>query len=290
MSCERVLIVGVGYTGSRLLGRLDTAVGLSRSAVPGTGNRFVVDLDDADATAIESQPGDKVVYTVPPARDADNDLRLERFLDRLSNAPARIVYLGTSGVYGNHDGATVTEDTPVNPSTDRARRRVAAEQTLARWCAGSGAEFVGLRVPGIYGPGRLGTDRLGAGTTVIRESEAGPGNRIHVDDLASAAIAALSDAAPAGIYNVGDGDYRSSTWFLNEVARQAGLPAPHEISRDEAFETFSPMRLSFLRESRRVDVGRMRDILRPEFAYADPAAGIAASLAEEKSVAGKLSE
>lgn len=279
----RVFVVGVGYTGRRLLAKLTNPVGVSRSdkadlKVPAVR----LDLDSPDPARLDVRAADSLVYTVPPSRDVDNDVRLERLLDGLQTAPARIVYLSTSGVYGNHDGRTVSEETPMAPATDRAKRRAAAEGSLTDWCARHGSALVVLRVPGIYGPGRLGTERLAEGTTVIRESETGPGNRIHVDDLAACILSALEPTVPAGVYNVGDGDYRSSTWFLNEVARQAGLPAPASVSRDEALRTFSPMRLSFLSESRRVDIGRMRELMQPDLAYPDAATGIAAALAEER--------
>ena len=279
----RVFVVGVGYTGRRLLSRLDEPVGVSRSDNPDLAIPIVqLDLDSDDPVSLDVHAADSLVYTVPPSREAENDVRLERLLSGLATAPARIVYLSTTGVYGNRDGATVTEETPIAPATERAKRRASAERSLSDWCARNGSALIILRVPGIYGPGRLGTDRLAAGTTMIAESEAGPGNRIHVDDLTSCVLAALAPAVPAGIYNVGDGDYRSSTWFLGEVARQSGLPGPESVSREEALRTFSPMRLSFLLESRRVDVGKMLKLMRPALAYTNPAAGIAAALAEEQ--------
>jgi len=88
----------------------------------------------------------------------------------------------------------------------------------------------------------------------------------------------LSPDAPAGIYNVGDNDHRSSTWFTGEVARQSGLPAPPEISREQASKEFSPRRLSFMTESRRVDTTKMRKILGVAPRYANPEDGIRASL------------
>ena len=91
-------------------------------------------------------------------------------------------------------------------------------------------------------------------------------------------LAALAANTPAGIYNVGDGDHRSGTWFTNEVARQAGLPPPPAISLADAQQTFSPMRLSFLSESRVVDTTKMRDVLGVTPKYGNPADGIAASL------------
>ncbi len=114
---------------------------------------------------------------------------------------------------------------------------------------------------------------------VLREEDATPGNRIHVDDLAACCVAALAPAIPAGLYNVGDNDHRSSTWFTGEVARQAGLPPPREISRAQAEREFSVQRMSFLRESRVVDTAKMRDVLGVTPRYANPEDGIRASLA-----------
>ena len=95
-------------------------------------------------------------------------------------------------------GALVDETRPVDPQSGRARLRVAAEQALASWCGVHGVDLVILRVPGIYGPGRLGVERIRAGAADIRESEANPGNRIHVDDLVRCCEAAMAAAAPAG--------------------------------------------------------------------------------------------
>ena len=150
---------------------------------------------------------------------------------------------------------------------------------MTSWCAARGVSLIILRVPGIYGPGRLGVGRIESGSANIDEAEANPGNRIHVDDLVSCYEAALDAAVPAGIYNVGDGDHRSATWFAAEVARQCGLAAPPTISRARAETEFSAMRLSFLGESRRIDTTRMREILGVTPRYEDPSLGIAASLA-----------
>jgi nucleoside-diphosphate-sugar epimerase len=274
------LFVGAGYTGARVLERLPDAVALGRSR---SGNERL-DLDRHEALGI-ALPGEyAVIYSVPPAPDQPGDPRLARFLALLPHPPARIVYLSTTGVYGNHDGERVDENSEPRPESARAERRLAAERLLADWCMRKGTTAVVLRVPGIYGPGRLGTERLREAMPVIRDEEANPGNRIHVDDLATCCIAALSPGVPDGIYNVGDGDHRSGSWFTREVARQAGLPPPPEISLADAQQTFSPMRLSFLRESRVVDTTRMREMLGVTPKYTDAADGIAASLAEESDV------
>ena len=271
------LFVGAGYTGARVLARLPDAVALGRSR--SGDERLDLDRDERLRIALPAECA--VIYSVPPASDQPGDPRLARFLALLPHPPARIVYLSTTGVYGNRDGERVDEGSEPRPESARTERRLAAERLLADWCTANGTTVVVLRVPGIYGPGRLGTERVREAMPVIRDAEANPGNRIHVDDLATCCIAALSPDVPDGIYNVGDGDHRTGTWFTNEVARQAGLPPPPTISLAEAQKTFSPMRLSFLRESRVVDTTKMREVLGVTPRYTNAADGIAASLAEE---------
>jgi len=272
------LFVGAGYTGARVLARLPDTVALGRSR---SGDERL-DLDRDERLGIALPAVYAVIYSVPPASDQPGDPRLARFLALLPHPPSRFVYLSTTGVYGNRDGERVDEGSEARPESARTERRLAAERLLAEWCTANGTTAVVLRVPGIYGPGRLGTERVREAMPVIRDAEANPGNRIHVDDLATCCIAALSPDVPDGIYNVGDGDHRSGTWFTGEVARQAGLPPPPAISLTAAQQTFSPMRLSFLRESRVVDTTKMREVLGVTPKYADAADGIAASLAEEK--------
>lgn len=273
------LVTGTGYTGRRVLERLppDTAIGLSRSLIDTDRMQRVLDLDTATSLPVGLRDSYCVIYTVPP-KGPPPDARLQRFLSMLTPSPSRFVYISTTGVYGDCAGRTVTEATPVNPSNERARRRVAAETMLAEWADACDCRLIILRAPGIYGPGRLGIERIRDRLPVISEKDANPGNRIHVDDLASCCIAALSSEAPAGIYNVGDNDHRSPTWFAGEVARQSGLPAPPQISRETANVEFSPQRLSFMTESRRVDTQKMRDVLGVTPRYASPEDGIRASL------------
>jgi len=258
---QKTFVVGVGYTGSRLLQELTGGVGVSQGDRPDF-----------------SSPYD-VVYTVPPAGEF-----LDEILAAMDPAPKRFVYISTTGVYGDLGGGLASESATLAPETDRAKRRVATEEALHNWSLQKAVDLVVLRVPGIYGPERLGIDRIKNATPVLAEDDANPGNRIHVDDLVQCCVAALSSAVPAGIYNVGDGDTRSSSWFANEVARQCGLDAPPTVTREQAEETFSPERLSFLKESRRIDLRKMRDVLGVTPKYRDAAAGIAASL--EKAVRG----
>lgn len=274
-------VAGVGYVGRRLLRSRPARSrrGLSRSAA---GDDIVqLNLDSRDIAPVDVPEDYTVTYTVPPARDELEDHRLRRFLDALPTPPRRFVYLSTTGVYGHRHGDRVDETSMLQPASDRAQRRVNAERQLVTFCNQHATKLVVLRVPGIYGPGRLGIDRIKDGTPILDETDANPGNRIHVDDLVSCCNAALDDAVPVGIYNVGDGDERSSTWFANEVARQLGLPPPPAVSRKQAEKTFSARRLSFLGESRRVDLTKMKTILGVEPKYGDATEGIAASLEDE---------
>jgi nucleoside-diphosphate-sugar epimerase len=264
------LVVGVGYLGGRFCNACENdVVRLTRPAF---------DLDAGDPLSLELPAHYSILYTVPPPGDSPSDVRLERLLAELRPAPQRFVYISTTGVYGDHRGASVDEETAINPGSEHAARRVAAENSLRDWQANCDTRLVILRVPGIYGHGRLGIERIREGTAIVRDDDAGPGNRIHVDDLVACCFAALRDDTPGGTYNVGDGDHRSSTWFAKEVARQAGLAAPPEISMAEAERQFSPMRLSFLRDQRRVDTRKMREILKVSPRYSNAEDGIAASL------------
>lgn len=263
------LVAGTGYTGRRVLDQLPDgeAVGI---------NSVSMNLDDAAGLPVDLPADYAVLYTIPPA--GDEDPRLSHFLSELHPAPKRFVYISTTGVYGDCRGATVTEDSPVNPTSDMSRPRLAAETLVTEWIARERCGLVILRVPGIYGPGRLPLQRISEGGAFLAEDDASPGNRIHVDDLADCCLAALDDATPSGVYNVGDGDHRSATWFAQEVARQARLPAPQLISRTQAEKEFSPLRLAFMTSSRIVDTTKMREVLGVTPRYANPAKGIEACL------------
>lgn len=250
---------------------------LSRRSMVGDSHHKVTitDFDHPLPGDLQFPPNYAVLYTIPPSQRPGED-RLNNMLAAMDRAPERFVYISTSGVYGNRAGQLTNESIAANPETDRGRRRLAAELLLAKWCADNDCQLVILRSPAIYGPDRLGLDRIRCGEPVLAERDAHPGNRIHVDDLASCCIAALSDDVPAGTYNVADGDYRSASWFTCKVAELAGLPPPPEVSREQAHQSFSPARLSFLNESRRLDVTKMRECLgvNPR----DPESGIRDSL------------
>lgn len=292
LSC---LVVGCGYVGTRFARHEASRrplLAIVRSGPHATelesaGLRTMrVDLDGAVPPELQASIGDAatsaaLVYLVPPPEGGTADPRLERFLAQLGDrAPAVLVYVSTTGVYGDTGGALVDEQTPLAPGNDRARRRVAAESAATAWCAARGVRCVVLRVPGIYGPHRLPLERLERGEPALRPEDAGPGNRIHVDDLVASIVAAIDDPAAQGAYNVTDGDHSSTTAYLQATADAAGLPPPPLVSKADARARISPGMLAFLLESRRVDNRRLREELGVRLTYPDVQSGIRASLAE----------
>lgn len=284
-----MLIAGCGYVGQRLAARLrdrfeiaalvrsnDNAAALERQGL----KAVVIDLDRvrAGASIPERLDQEAIVYLAPPPASGESDLRLDRFLQLAIVPPKTFVYMSTTGVYGDAAGAFVDESTPVMPRTDRARRRVSAEEMTRVWCHERRVRRVVLRVPGIYGPQRLPLERLRKSEAVVRPEDTGISNRIHVDDLVSACEAAIVNQEARGVYNVTDGTSISATAFIDLVAELAGLPKPPRVPMEEAQLTFSPERLSFLNESRRIGNDRMLKHLGVQLRYADPAAGIRASL------------
>jgi nucleoside-diphosphate-sugar epimerase len=288
------LIAGCGYVGMRLarhlLARapvLGPVLGLVRSAASAEellrhGLLAVsVDFDQQAPDASWCVPPELsiVVYLAPPAGGGTEDLRFAWFLAALGSAcPAVLLYLSTTGVYGDSGGAAVDEASPVAPREDRSRQRLDAERRAAAWCEARGVRCVVFRVPAIYGPQRLPLDRLQRGEPVLREEDSGPGNRIHVDDLVEACAAALTRPV-SGVFNLTDGAPESMAGFLVRLAALAGLPSPRRVSWADAQALMSPGILAFLRESRRVTSRRMPDLgWAPR--YGNPADGLRASLLE----------
>lgn len=289
----KITVVGCGYTGGRLARRVrdegHDVLALVRTPRSLDALRadlipaLAVDFDETggySALTQETVAQRRVVYMIPPPSTGDSDPRAGRFLDSLVDTPRCLVYLSSSAVYGDRAGAIVDESAEPTPATSRGRRRLDAERSFLAWGEARGAPVRVLRVPGIYGPGRLPLERLAAGAFVPQEGETQPGNRIHVDDLVDVCIAALVYEGPHQIFNVGDGNHASMAVYFQRVAALAGLPAPREVPMATLLRRASPMMRSFLSESRRLDTQRMRRELLFTPRYSDLDEGITASLAE----------
>ena len=219
-----------------------------------------------------------VYYLLPPPAKGIEDTRMQRFLASLEvdNRPEALVYLSTTGVYGDCGGDIVTEQSVPNPSVDRARRRYDAEQQLYKALKEFDFKLNILRVGGIYGPDRLPLARIRNQVPMVHEHLAPATNRIHEDDLASICVAAAEKGKPGEVYNVSDGTESNMTEYFLTLADHFKLPRPPLVDWDEAEKTLSKGMLSYLRESRRVSNKKMLQELGVTLKYPDLKTGLAA--------------
>jgi nucleoside-diphosphate-sugar epimerase len=295
---ESVLIVGCGHIGRRvavsLHARGQRVTGVVRS-LASAGQLRALGIDalciDLDAVALPV-PGlgqfGGLCYFAPPPSSGVQDTRLRGFLEALNEPllPRRIVYISTSAVYGDCRGEWITEEQPVQPATERGLRRLDAERQLQVWAARHRAEWVILRVPGIYGPGKLPLERVRTGLPVLREADAPYTNRIHADDLAAICVEALDSDHHDTVYNVSDGHPSTMTDYFFRVADAAGLPRPPVVTRKEAQQVLSEGMLSFLQDSRRMDNRKLLHDLGVTLQYPDLETGLRACFPQRSGFGG----
>ncbi len=270
-----ILIIGCGDIGLRV------AKQLSRShrvfALTSQQSRFQ-ELREVGATPILGnldQPeslwrlaglAQTVIHLAPPQNSGNRDCRtrnLIRILAQGSNAVRRLIYISTTGVYGDHRGAKVSEITPVNPQSERAKRRVDAERVLRLWGPANGVAVTILRVPGIYAADRLPIERLESKTPALVPEEDAYSNHIQSDDLARLVCAAVYHGKPQRIINACDGGETKMGDYFDEVADAFGLQRPVRLPGNELQKIVSPMLWSFMRESRRVTNARLPELKTP---------------------------
>lgn len=268
---KRLLIVGFGDIARRAVVPLErryTVLALSRRS------GFDLDRPETFAPLVEAHA---LLHCAPPSPEGTSDARTARLLaalDQRGILPARVLYVSTSGVYGDCGGARVDETRSAKPLTARAKRRLDAEGQLRAWCARHGSLLTILRVPGIYAAERLPIERLKARIPALRPEDDVYTNHIHAEDLAAIIVRALEDDAPAGLYNASDDtELKAGDWF-DLVAKRCGLPRPPRIARDEAAARIPSAQLEFLRESRRLDNGRLKRTLGIALAYPTVFAGV----------------
>ncbi|MEP7154817.1 MAG: SDR family oxidoreductase [Betaproteobacteria bacterium] len=300
-STRRILIVGFGDIGERVAKYLRAAQGVSLSALvrnvdaarhaKSLGVRtFRGDLSRPRSLQQLAGAADVIFHFAPPPAEGVRDLHTRNLLAALSlpaqrksmragmlsqpsprgiqAMPQRLVYISTTGVYGDCGGEWIDETRELNPQTDRARRRVDAERSLRMWGRRNRVAVSVLRAPGIYAAERLPLERLRKGTPALRAEDDVFTNHIHADDLARAAIAAMRRGKPGRIYNAVDDSAMTMGAYFDCVAEAHGLRPPPRISRAQAKATLSPALVSFMSESRRIRNVRLKRELRFVFRYA----------------------
>jgi nucleoside-diphosphate-sugar epimerase len=253
---KRLLIAGFGDVARRAAADLERHFKVSRLA-----RRYGFDLDEPETLVLEKV--DALLHLAPPPAGGEVDTRIANLLaalERADSRPQRVVYVSTSGVYGDCGGARVDETRPTAPQTARAKRRLDAERRLGGWCTAHSCALVILRAPGIYAADRLPLERLRA--PVLRAEEDVYTNHIHADDLAAIVARALEPDAPPGIYNAcDDSEIKMGDWF-DLIAQRFGLERPARLSHTQLDKASS-----FMNESRRLDNRRMKSLLGIKLRY-----------------------
>jgi len=286
----RLFCFGLGYSAARLArglindgwtvagtcqsqGRRDELAALGIDAYVFDQDQPLADVGDILSGATH------LLSSVPPGKDGDPVLAIHGGDIQALQDIQWTGYLSSTGVYGNADGATVDETTPINPSSDRSRRRAAAE---AAWLALPKSHV--FRLAGIYGPGHSALDQVRAGRARRIEKPGHMFSRIHVDDIAAVLKASMatphSGSGPGAVYNVCDDEAAPPSDVTAFACDLLGQTPPPVIPYDEAKKEMSPMGLSFWQDNRRVDNRRIREELGVTLNYPDYRAGLRAILAE----------
>ncbi len=273
---KKILIVGFGDVAERLVrtyaGQAEF-IGLVRRPERVAELRtlgvtpYLGDLDDA--ASLERLPRvDAVFHFAPPPNAGTTDPRTARLLNALGRRlPGALVYISTSGVYGDCGGDWVAETRAVAPVNGRAVRRVAAERQLRLWGRKHRVQISILRAPGIYAADRLPLDRIKRGTPALVAEDDSYTNHIHADDLARLAWAALFRGRGQRLYHAVDAHpLKMADWF-DSCADAFGLPRPPRVKRAEAESVLSEALLSFLRESRQLSNNRTVRELKLKYRY-----------------------
>ena len=259
---------GLGYSALHFLRQTEAApvCGTVRDAsvpIDVAGVRtFAFDPDDAqlrDALAASN----RILVSIPP--DEHGDPVLRHFSGALPRG-ATIVYLSSLGVYGDAQGATVTEASECRPQFPRSQARLAAEGAWATAAQTAGARLAILRLAGIYGPQRNALAAIKRGEARRIDKPGQVFNRIHVADIAQAIDAAFAKHA-AGVFNVADDEPRPPGDPIVFAAELLGVAPPPEIPFEEARRSMSPMALSFYEECRRADNTKMKTMLGVRLRY-----------------------
>lgn len=226
-----------------------------------------------------------LLISAPPDRPGDPVLD-HHAEDIAALRPAWIGYLSTTGVYGDTGGALVDETAPLAPTSERSRRRVAAEAAWLAFGRDHGLAVRLFRLAGIYGPGRSVFAQVRAGHARRIDRPGHLFSRIHVDDIARVLEASLARPCAGAVYNVCDDEPAAQADVIAYACELLGLPVPPLVGFEEARKDMSPMALSFWADNRRVDNARIKRDLGVRLACPDYRAGLRAVLAAEEEAGG----
>ncbi len=292
---RRVLIVGSGDVARRALPallaryRVFALVRHADAAEPwrAAGALPILgDLDDPRSLARLAGLANHVLHLAPPPARGLRDSRTQALLAALGRggrAPA-IVYVSTSGVYGDCGGDRVPETRPLRPATARAQRRLDAETALRRFAQRHGSALAILRAPGIYAAERLPLARIERGDPALAAADDVFTNHIHADDLARLCVAAMRRLRGGRAINASDDSELAMGDYFDLVADTFDLPRPPRLTRSEIAARTDALALSFMSESRRLDNRRCARELGIRLRYPTVAQALAAIRAQPPAI------
>jgi len=282
---KNLFCFGLGYTACALARRLRSqgwrVGGTTRTA--GSARRlatFEAIVFDGTQSQLEIARGGAVLISVPPDADGDPVLRSASETIRAA-APSWLGYLSTTGVYGDRNGAWVDETTPPEPTSARARHRLAAERSWLEFAAEAKLPLQVFRLAGIYGPGRSAFDALRAGVARRFDKPGQIFSRIHVDDITAVLEASLDRSFDCDIYNVCDDEPAPQADVIAYAARLSNLEPPPLEPFEAAEASLSEMARSFYRDSKRVRNDKMKEKLGVVLKYPTYREGLTAILHAE---------
>ncbi|MCK5725895.1 MAG: NAD-dependent epimerase/dehydratase family protein [Thiotrichaceae bacterium] len=275
---KSVTIIGCGRVGQRLA-KLYQKQGIQTSATVSSMESyhqikrlctaaFLMNIDQPLSASLPSTDLNRLFYFVPPPSKGRKDPRIARFLKKYGTQIKQIVLISTSGVYGDCQGQWIDEQQVLNPTADRAYRRLDAEHEVKQWAKQTMGKYSILRVAGIYSKEQLPIERIRQGMQVVNNAESPWVNRIQADDLAMICYQAMKATGLSGeVFNVSDGHPSTMTEYFHHIADYASLERPTEISLAEAEKCLSKGMLSYLHESRRMKNDKLVEKLKIELKY-----------------------
>ena len=244
----------------------------------------ILSVDDIQKRGEAFKGITQLYYLVPPQKKGTTDNRSSTFLQFLKSTGfiqsshqdtnKKIILISTTGVYGDCEGEVVTEEMPMNPTTERSKRRADMESQWQQFSVEFGMTLSILRVPGIYSFSRLPRKRLETKTPVVDPNECGYTNRIHADDLAMICQVVMNNQEQSDIYNVSDGTPGKLSQYLLDVADFLDITPPEIISLEEGYEKISTGMMSYLTESRKIDNTKILNQFNLQLSYPDYREGI----------------
>tara|TARA_B100001057_G_scaffold210479_1_gene211014 strand:+ start:3436 stop:4275 length:840 start_codon:yes stop_codon:yes gene_type:complete len=272
----KVYIVGNGYIGDFLSNGFKDKyhfVGICRSTKRNCDINISLDISkNKEALHNLIELNGIIVYLAAPQKKGLVDTTLSNFLTSIKKCNVeKIIYISTSGVYGDKKDRTVNEQAKLEPITDRAIRRVDAENQIK--C--SSIKYTILRVPGIYGANRLPIQRVKERMPLIKNDICKHTNLIHAKDLSSIIENCISNEKTNNItMNVSDGTPIKTTDYYLKIYDALKIDYPEFIDYEIANKIYDEKRKSFINESRILDVSRLNELMPDIIRFRDVTEGI----------------